>query len=216
MGKLKNNKNKPERMTDKLLLLEEIKQKILNTDLPLKETATNLVFGKGNPDAQILFIGEAPGKWEDQQGIPFVGKAGKLLDEFLQTISLRLNDIYIANILKYRPPNNRDPNPEEIRAHTPYLIQQIDTIKPKIIITLGNYATRFILADCNPDMMDSIPGITALHGKEKEVIINSTTYKVMPMYHPAALIYNQKLMPEAGEDFKRLKDVLGQKSLDAF
>ena len=196
--------------------LKAIEENILRSDIPLKKEATNLVFGKGNPNAEILFIGEAPGKWEDQQGIPFVGKAGKLLDEFLQTISLRLNDIYIANILKYRPPNNRDPNPEEIKAHTPFLIQQIDIIKPKIIITLGNYATRFILADCNPDMMDSIPGITALHGKEKEVIINSTTYKVMPMYHPAALIYNQKLMPEAGEDFKRLKDVLGQKSLDAF
>lgn len=203
-------------MTDKQQLLEEVKQRILNANLPLKETATNLVFGKGNPDAEILFIGEAPGKFEDQQGIPFVGKAGKLLDEFLHTINLTLNDIYIANILKYRPPNNRDPNPEEIKAHTPYLVQQIEIIRPKIIITLGNYATRFILANCNSDKMDNIPGITALHGKEKEITINSTTYKVMPMYHPAALIYNQKLKPEAVEDFKRLKDVLGQKSLFSF
>ncbi|MBI4152966.1 uracil-DNA glycosylase [Candidatus Woesearchaeota archaeon] len=196
--------------------LEEVKQSILNANLPLKETATSLVFGKGNPDAQILFIGEAPGKWEDQQGIPFVGKAGKLLDEFLNTISLALNDVYIANILKYRPPNNRDPNHEEIKAHTPYLVRQIEIIRPPIIITLGNYATRFILADCNPEKMDSIPGITALHGKEKEATINNRTYKVIPMYHPAALIYNQKLKPEAVEDFKRLRDVINQKSLSSF
>ncbi len=196
--------------------LEKLKQETEEANLPLKQTATNLVFGKGNPDAQILFIGEAPGKFEDEQGIPFVGKAGKLLDEFLHTINLTLNDIYIANIIKFRPPNNRNPNPEEIKAHTPYLVQQIEIIKPKIIITLGNYATRFILSNCNPDKMDSIPGITALHGKEKEATINNSKYKVMPMYHPAALIYNQRLKPEAVEDFKRLKEMFGQKSLDSF
>ena len=123
-------------MTDKSKALAELRESISQLDLPLKATATNLVFGKGNPNTDILFIGEAPGKFEDLQGIPFVGTAGKLLDEMLNKINLTINDIYIANILKYRPPNNREPQPDEISAHTPFLVEQIKIIKPKIIVTL--------------------------------------------------------------------------------
>ena len=193
--------------------LHELQKKTAEANLPLKETATNLVFGKGNPDAEILFLGEAPGKFEDAQGIPFVGAAGKLLDEMLNKINLTLNDIYIANILKYRPPNNREPQPEEIRAHTPYLVEQIKIIQPKIIITLGNYATKFILGGCTVEGMAAVNGITTLHGKEKKATIAGKEYLIIPMYHPAALIYDRTLRPVADEDFKKIKDALGQKSL---
>jgi len=203
-------------MTDKSKALAELRESISQLDLPLKATATNLVFGKGNPDTDILFIGEAPGKFEDLQGIPFVGTAGKLLDEMLNKINLTINDIYIANILKYRPPNNREPQPDEISAHTPFLVEQIKIIKPKIIVTLGNYATKFILGGCSVEQMNNVPGITQLHGKEKHIIIAETEYRVMPMYHPAALIYDRSLRPTADEDFKKIRDVLGQKNLLAF
>src|SRR3989344_2923175 len=138
-------------MVDKSSLLEKLSKEVAQADLPLKETATTLVFGKGNPNTSILFIGEAPGKNEDLQGLPFVGAAGKLLDTMLKTIGLTIDDIYIANILKYRPPNNREPSKEEIIAHTPYLIEQIKIIQPKIIVTLGNYATKFVLSGCSVD-----------------------------------------------------------------
>ena len=203
-------------MTDKSKALAELRESISQLDLPLKATATNLVFGKGNPNTDILFIGEAPGKFEDLQGIPFVGTAGKLLDEMLNKINLTINDIYIANILKYRPPNNREPQPDEISAHTPFLVEQIKIIKPKIIVTLGNYATKFILGGCSVEQMNNVPGITQLHGKEKRVTIAETEYRVMPMYHPAALIYDRSLRPTADEDFKKIRDVLGQKNLLAF
>src|SRR3989344_1546159 len=107
----------------------------------------NIVVGKGNLNADILFVGEAPGKNEDEQGLPFVGKAGKNLDELLAKVGLSLEDVYIANILKCRPPENRDPLPEEFKAHTPWLLHQIKEIKPKVICSLGNYATKFFLAE---------------------------------------------------------------------
>ena len=116
--------------------LENIKQKILEKNLPLKDTSKNLVFGKGNPNAKIMFIGEAPGEKEDEKGVPFVGSAGKELDRLLSLIELKIDDVYIANILKYRPPNNRNPSIDEIEMHTPYLIEQIKVIEPKIIIPM--------------------------------------------------------------------------------
>ena len=201
---------------DNAKALASLYEKTANADLPLKETATNLVFGKGNPNASILFIGEAPGKNEDLQGLPFVGVAGKLLDTMLKSIGLTIDDIYIANILKYRPPNNREPSKEEIIAHTPYLIEQIKIIQPKIIVTLGNYATKFVLSGCSADKMDAVPGISTLHGKEKKVVIAGTSYRVVPMYHPAALIYDQRLRPVAELDFKNLKEELGQKTLGGY
>src|SRR3989344_3175610 len=180
-------------MEDKQKLLDEIKEEILNDNLPLKETATNLVFGKGNPNAEILFVGEAAGRNEDLQGLPFVGAAGKNLDKLLDKVGLSIEDVYITNILKYRPPENRDPFPEEIKAHTPWLLQQIREIKPKVICSLGNYATKFFLSEGNVDLMKNQPGITSIHGKVKFVKINGFEIKLIPLFHPAAIIYNQKL-----------------------
>ena len=204
-------------MENKQEALEKVKEAILrDKTLPLREQATNLVFGKGNPNAKIMLLGEGPGREEDLRGIPFVGAAGKLLDELLSSIGLTEDGIYIANILKYRPPNNRDPTEDEIRRHTPYLIQQIVIIKPRIIVTLGNYATKFILAQCDVEEMKTIPGITSLHGKVTEVTIDGVLFTVIPTFHPAALIYNQKLRPEAEGDFKVIKNELRQKSLGSF
>ncbi len=193
------------------------------TKCSLHETRTNVVIGKGNENADILFIGEAPGKNEDLQGFPFVGGAGKNLNKMLQTISLTLDDIYIANILKCRPPENRDPKPDEIKVCTPWLIQQIKAINPKVICPLGNYATKFILAQCNPDNMKSIGTITAIHGKEVNVLFEGQSFRVIPLFHPAALIYNRKLIPVMDEDLKTVAKVINleikeksQKELNSF
>jgi uracil-DNA glycosylase len=192
--------------------LEKIKHKIL-TELkcPLKDAAKNLVFGKGNPDAGILFIGEAPGAQEDEQGIPFVGAAGKELDKLLRSIGLTLDDVYIANILKYRPPENRDPTIEEIYRHTPYLIEQIKTIRPKIICTLGNYSTKFVLAHFNIPNMKNIAGITQLHGKSNALNIEGMEFNVIPLYHPAAMLYNPNLRAILAEDFLKMGELLNLK-----
>jgi DNA polymerase len=189
--------------------LDLIKQDILdNMKCPLKDAALNLVFGKGNHDAPIIFIGEAPGAKEDEQGIPFVGSAGKELDKLLRSINLTLDDVYIANILKYRPPNNRNPSVEEIYRHTPYLIRQIKTIKPKIICTLGNYSTKFVLASFKVDGMNKIDGITKLHGKPIDLDIDGMNFKIIPLYHPAAMLYNPNLRPILSEDFKNMGKIL--------
>lgn len=188
--------------------LDALREKTAQADLPLKASATNLVFGKGNPDAKILFIGEAPGRNEDLQGIPFVGAAGKELDKFLRTIGLTIDDVYIANILKYRPPENRDPNPEEIRAHTPYLIEQIRIIDPRFVCTLGNYATKFVLASFSVEQMTKMPGITAIHGTPREIAIDSLRFTLYPLYHPAAILYNPRLRVELEADFLTLGDLL--------
>lgn len=195
-------------MTSKADQLEQLRSKILQTHLPLQETANTLVFGKGNPDARILFIGEAPGKNEDLQGVPFVGAAGKELDKLLHTISLTIEDVYIANILKYRPPNNRDPNEGEIKAHTPFLIEQLTIIQPEIICTLGNFATKFILGGCDPGKMSSMPGITKLHGEHKDATFDSLRFTVFPLYHPAAMLYKPPLRRTMEEDFRKLGELL--------
>ena len=127
----------------------------------------NIVFGKGNLKAKILFVGEAPGKNEDEQGLPFVGAAGKNLDKLLSQVGLSLNDIYITNILKCRPPENREPLPEEVKAHTPYLLKQIREMKPEVVCSLGNHSTKFFLAGLSQEGMKDQPGITTLHGKVK-------------------------------------------------
>jgi uracil-DNA glycosylase family 4 len=189
--------------------LENVKQKILTgMDCPLKDTAKNLVFGKGNPDASIIFIGEAPGAQEDEQGIPFVGPAGKELDKLLRSINLTLDDAYIANILKYRPPNNRDPTVDEICRHAPYLIEQIKIIRPRIICTLGNYSTKFVLAHFNIPGMKNIPGITGLHGRVHHLNIDGMDFMVIPLYHPAAMLYNPVLRTVLGEDFLKMGEIL--------
>jgi uracil-DNA glycosylase len=189
--------------------LQEIEQDIdQNMKCPLKDAALNLVFGKGNSDADIIFIGEAPGAKEDEQGIPFVGAAGKELDRLLHTIGLTLKDVYIANILKYRPPNNRNPNVEEIKRHTPYLIRQIKCIKPKIIATLGNFSTKFVLAGFNVEKMKNIGGITTLHGTPVEMNVDDFKFIVIPLFHPAAILYNRSLAPKLEEDFQKIKSLI--------
>ena len=182
-----------------------------NTEICKK--CKNLVIGKGNEKAEIMFVGEAPGANEDEQGIPFVGSAGKNLDKLLEKVGLTLNDIYVTNILKCRPPENRNPLPEEIKAHTPWLVRQIDEMKPKIICSLGNYATKFFLAKGNLENMDKQEGITKVHGKVKEMEFNGLNIKLIPLFHPAAIIYNRALIVEWEKDMEIVKREISQKTL---
>jgi uracil-DNA glycosylase len=165
----------------------------------------NLVVGVGNPNADILFVGEAPGRNEDEQSIPFCGAAGKNLDKLLDKVGLKKEDIYIANILKCRPPQNRDPLPEEIKAHTPWLLKQIRDMKPKIVCSLGNYATKFFLSGTNVEEMKKQPGITQVHGKVQDIEIDGLKIKLIPLFHPAAIIYNRSLEPLWIEDMEIVK-----------
>ena len=190
-------------------LLEELKLRV-NKELecPLKDNATNMVFGKGSADAKILFIGEAPGEKEDIEGVPFVGRAGKELDKLLNMIGLGIDDVYIGNILKYRPPKNRDPTSDEIRNHTPYLIEQIKIIKPKIIATLGNYSTKFVLGGFKPENMKKVGGISTLHGVPKKIKFNDCEFLVVPIYHPAAMLYRPQLKEIFEKDFNTMKKII--------
>ena len=165
----------------------------------------NIVVGDGNVDADILFVGEAPGRNEDEQGVPFCGAAGKNLDKLLANVGLSLDDVYVANILKCRPPENRDPLPEEIKAHTPWLLKQIRDMKPRVVCSLGNYATKFFLALGDVDLMKGQPGISSVHGVVRDIEIPLDSehqtgqvlkIKLIPLFHPAAIIYNRtKLTP---------------------
>lgn len=181
------------------------------------KNCTNIVVGRGNENADILFVGEAPGRNEDEQGLPFVGRAGKNLDELLKKVGLGIDEIYIANILKCRPPENRDPLPEEIKLHTPWLLEQIKQIKPKVICSLGNYATKFFLAEGNVEGMKNQPGITQVHGKVRFVEINGLKIKLIPLFHPAAIIYKRDLLPLWEKDMEivkqEVKESLEQKKL---
>jgi uracil-DNA glycosylase len=168
----------------------------------LAETRTQVVFGVGNPDADLMFVGEAPGFHEDKQGFPFVGQAGKLLDKLLAGIGLERSDVYIANTLKCRPPGNRDPNPDEKQACEPWLFRQIELIKPKVIATLGNHATK--------QMTGKEVGITRVHGREQEVAYGSTRVLLYPLYHPAAALYTPAMLKVLEEDFCRLPEILGR------
>jgi DNA polymerase len=196
-------------MKDKQKLLDEVAVKI-NKELncPLKDAANNLVFGKGNPNAEILFIGEAPGAKEDEAGIPFVGKAGKDLDKELNKIGLTLEDVYIANILKYRPPKNRDPTPIEIENHTPYLVKQIEIIKPKYVCTLGNFSTKYVLANGDVKLMKKIEGVDSLHGIPKEIEFRGEMITVFPLHHPSSIIYSKDRRKWFSEDFEKLERLL--------
>ncbi len=165
----------------------------------LAVTATNLVLGDGNSDADIVFIGEAPGKNEDQQGLPFVGAAGKFLNEMLASIGLGRDDIYITNIVKYRPPNNRDPLPEEKKAFWPYLVQQIDVIEPLIIVTLGRHSMEYFLPDLK---------ISAIHGQPKRMTFGKRKVVILPLYHPAAALYNGGMRETLLEDFSQIPAII--------
>ncbi len=162
----------------------------------LSESRTNLVFGEGNPEAEVIFIGEAPGREEDAQGSPFVGAAGKLLTKMMESIGLRREEVYIANILKCRPPNNRDPCPEEIQKCIPWLRSQLRILKPEVICALGTFAAQALL--------DTDLPISKLRGK----ILDFEGTKLIPTYHPAALIYHPQWKRESWEDLKLLKKVL--------
>ena len=158
----------------------------------LRDSATQLVMGHGNPDADIVFVGEAPGKNEDLQGRPFVGASGRFLDEMLSSVGMNRDDIYITNIVKYRPPNNRDPLPVEKDAFWPYLVAQLAIINPKVIITLGRHSGLCFL----PDLQ-----ISQDHGKAHDVQIEGHNYLVIPLYHPAAALYNGSMRQVLTDDF---------------
>jgi DNA polymerase len=183
--------------TDKLTLLDQIKADIIKQNIcpDLAQEATQLVFGDGNPDANIVFIGEAPGKNEDIQGLPFVGAAGKFLDEMLAGIGLQRGNVYITNIVKYRPPNNRDPYPDEKAAFLPFLRSQLEVIGPKLVVTLGRHS------------MDSLlPGlqISQCHGQPKRY--KGQVY--LPLFHPAAALYNGSMRQTLIDDFYRIPRIL--------
>jgi len=177
--------------------LDELKQQIIDDEicLELKEQATQLVFGVGNPDAEIVFIGEAPGKNEDIKGEPFVGAAGRFLNEMLEMIGLERKDIYITNIVKYRPPNNRDPLPDEKASFLPYLVEQLKIINPKVIVTLGRHSMDVLL-----------PGlkISQVHGKP----IRVKDHVYLPLFHPAAALYNGGLRQTLIDDFAAIPEII--------
>lgn len=177
--------------------LEEIKAEIIRNNIcpELAAEATQLVFGDGNANADIVFIGEAPGKNEDLQGKPFVGAAGKFLNEMLETIGLKRDDIYITNIVKYRPPGNRDPLPQEKLAFLPFLQSQLEVIQPKVVVTLGRHS------------MDSLlPGlqISKVHGQPKRY--KGQVY--LPLFHPAAALYNGSMRTVLMDDFLKIPKLL--------
>lgn len=187
-------------MGDKAQQLDKLKLKALDdNNLPLKASATNLVFGVGNPNAEILCIGEGPGYWEDQKAEPFVGNSGKLLDKLFALIGLQREDVYITNVVMHRPPENRDPSPEEIKAYQQYLDGIIDIISPKVIVTLG----RFSMGKFFP-----LDYISSVHGKAREIIWKGTPMVVVCMYHPAAALRNGEIMRREKEDFLKLPELL--------
>jgi uracil-DNA glycosylase family 4 len=173
----------------------------------LWKTRKNPVPGEGNPNSQIMFIGEAPGYWEDVKGKPFVGAAGKFLDALLSEAGLSRENVFIGNILKCRPPKNREPSPDEIETCTPYLNSQIQVIQPKIIVTLGNYSTAYIFSK----VALSFKGVTRVHGKFYKASIFGLNVIVFPTFHPAAALYHPKYKEQLIADFHTLKQELTQK-----
>ena len=216
--------------------LDQIKAEIIKNNIcpDLAKTAKQLVMGDGNRDADIVFIGEAPGKKEDEQGIPFVGASGKLLNEMLHSIGLERSDIYITNIVKYRPPNNRDPHEDEKAAFLPYLEEQLEVIQPKIVITLGRHSMNCFLPDLLISEVHGQPqrarvnfgtrvgqsGVNAMQGDDEQrtepyqeyaegaaeslTQQRFATWLILPLYHPAAALYNGALRQTLIDDFKRI------------
>ncbi len=166
----------------------------------LAETRTRVVFGAGNADAELMFVGEAPGAEEDRRGLPFVGRAGGLLNELLAGIGLSREDVFIANTVKCRPPGNRDPQPVELEACRPYLDRQIELIEPKVIATLGNFATKLLTGNR--------AGITRVHGRPQTHRLGVRTVRVFPIFHPAAVLRNPGQRPLIDADFATLRELL--------
>jgi len=163
---------------------------------------TQVVFGSGAPNADLMFVGEAPGFHEDKQGVPFVGAAGKLLDQLLTGIGLTRADVYVANVIKCRPPGNRDPLPEEIEACEAHLWRQIELIQPRVVATLGNFATKLLSG--RPS------GITRVHGQEQETTLGGRHVLLYPLYHPAAALYTPRMLDVLKSDFARLPELMGR------
>lgn len=194
-------------MPSKKQLLEQIKADILERNIcpDLAETATNIVMGEGNPDAEVVFVGEAPGKNEDLTGLPFVGAAGKVLDQLLESIQLKRGDVFITSIVKYRPPNNRDPRPAEKAAFLPYLLRQLEIIDPKIVVPLGRHGMEFFLPDAK---------ISQVHGQAVRTEVRYSDELapvpliVVPLFHPAAALYNGSLRKTLLDDFSQLPTII--------
>lgn len=183
-----------------------LRQEILDKNIcpQLAEQATQLVIGDGSLDAEIVFIGEAPGKKEDEMGLPFVGAAGRFLDTMLEAAGMDRGDVYITNIVKYRPPNNRDPLPEEKEAFWPYLLRQLEIIDPKVVVTLGRHSMEYFLPDAK---------ISQVHGhafKKKVFYLDKTEHEwlIVPLYHPAAALYNGGMRQVLIDDFLNMKNQL--------
>jgi DNA polymerase len=171
------------------------------TRCALAKGRTQVVFGSGSPNAELMFVGEAPGFHEDKQGVPFVGAAGQLLNKLLTGIGMNRDDVWVCNVIKCRPPGNRDPLPEEIEACEPHLWKQIELIQPKVIATLGNFATK---------LLSGKPlGITRVHGMEQEVVLGGNRVVLYPIFHPAAALYTPRMLEVLEADFRRLPELLG-------
>ncbi|MGH3063834.1 MAG: uracil-DNA glycosylase [Gaiellaceae bacterium] len=171
----------------------------------LSQGRTQVVFGVGNPHADLMFVGEAPGFHEDKQGVPFVGQAGKLLDKLLGGIGLERSEVYVANVLKCRPPGNRDPQPDEIESCEPHLFRQIELIQPRVVATLGNFATKLLSGKPT--------GITRVHGQDQEVTLGGNRVSLYPLYHPAAALYTPAMLNVLQEDFRRIPELMGREEI---
>ena len=174
---------------------------------PLIATRTKLVFGNGNADADLMFVGEAPGFYEDQQGLPFVGRAGKLLDQMLAEIGLARSDVWVCNVLKCRPPDNRDPLPDEIEVCKPYLYRQIELIEPKLVCTLGNFATKLLTR--------SSKGIMSVRGRPQVHELGGRRVRLYPLCHPAAALRTPATLEALRDDIERLPQLLEEPPPDA-
>ena len=188
---------------DKASQLEQIRAEIIANkvcpDLALQ--AKNLVMGDGDINADIVMVGEAPGKNEDEQGLPFVGAAGKFLNDMLSQAGMNRSDVYITNIVKYRPPNNRDPLPEEKAAFWPYLVRQINAIQPKIVVTLGRHSMEYFLPNQK---------ISAIHGQPKRITFGDEKLVIVPLFHPAAALYNGSMRQTLVDDFMLLPAIIAK------
>lgn len=180
-----------------VVLIKELEKKA--GTLPLTKRASDIVPGEGNPQATIVFIGEAAGYWESVQRRPFVGQAGELLNANLKTISLKREDVYITNVLKVRPPDNRDPKPEEVEAFTPFLKRELQIIKPKVVVTLGRFSLNFFLPDAK---------ISKVHGQARWVDFDGGRFLLFPLYHPAAALRASFIKAEFETDIKKLPPLL--------
>jgi uracil-DNA glycosylase len=189
-------------LTRRERLVEVFNEAAVCERCPLSKTRTKVVFGSGNADADLMFVGEAPGAEEDRQGLPFVGRAGGLLSQLLEEIGTHREDVFICNVLKCRPPGNRDPQPLEIESCEPYLVQQVQLIEPRVVCTLGNFATKLLTR--------SPTGITKVRGTPQVHRLGGRTVFVMPLFHPAAALRTPSVADTLRADFARLPELIAQ------